>query len=338
MKVALINCISKYQVNLLIKLLLSEGYFVNIIQWYKSPSEINNDDFLVKCFSDSDIKFKIYNANIAQISALVHIIETTRPNEIYHLAKIKDNKPVDKEILDSEFSNTFIKILESVQILNLAQHTKVFASIFQAPKVHFTELFFQPIIHHYRTIHQIFITCGAFFNSNILINNRGSLSDQIAKNIYEIALGVQKRLTFSDLSKSMSLIHEKDYVKAMWLALQQRHPGDFIIDSGIKTTLRDFVRLCFNDLGVEIVFAGKGSNERAVVIDVDQAQLLSFDLDDTFLKPGTTVVLVEQHQDLIAENNEFLHELIYKEHLLKWIPTYSLPLIISDIMKSQVVK
>src|SRR5690606_11865174 len=116
---------------------------------------------------------------------------------------------------------------------------------------------------------------------------------KITRAASKIALGLQGCLYLGNLSAQRDWGHAKDYVEAMWLILQQEKPEDYVIATGITTTVRDFVRMSFAELGVEVEFSGKEEQERGVIIDLDEEKMEELGLSRDTLKLGQTIVKVD---------------------------------------------
>src|SRR5690606_6640818 len=146
---------------------------------------------------------------------------------------------------------------------------------------------------NYREAYGMYACNGILFNHESPIRGETFVTRKITRAVAKIALGLQDKMFLGNLSAQRDWGHAKDYVEAMWLILQQEKPEDFVIATGVTTTVRDFVRLSFAELGVDVEFSGRGEQEKGVIIDKDSEQLLAHGLDPDTIKLGQTVVKVD---------------------------------------------
>src|SRR5690606_13311263 len=158
----------------------------------------------------------------------------------------------------------------------------------------------------------------------------------ITRAVAKIALGLQHNMFLGNLSAQRDWGHAKDYVEAMWLILQQEHPEDFVIATGVTTTVRDFVRLSFAELGMEVEFSGRGEQEKGVIIDKDNAQLLAHGLDPNHIKLGQTVVKVDPAYYRPTEVDLLIGDASKAQMKLGWKPEYDLQRLISEMVFSDI--
>jgi GDPmannose 4,6-dehydratase len=137
-----------------------------------------------------------------------------------------------------------------------------------------------------------------------------------------------------NLSAQRDWGHAKDYIEAMWLILQQEQPEDFVIATGVTTTVRDFVRMSFAELGIEIEFSGKDENEKGVIIGVDTALVSQLGLDPSKLFLGTTVVKVDPKYFRPTEVDLLLGDPTKSKTKLGWQPKYDLQALVKDMMEA----
>src|SRR5690606_28791699 len=157
---------------------------------------------------------------------------------------------------------------------------------------------------------------------------------KITRAACKIALGLQSCLFLGNLSAQRDWGHAKDYVEAMYLILQQGKPEDYVIATGVTTTVRDFVKMSFAELGIEVEFSGKDEYERGVIIDVDQSKIGEFGLNEQNLKPGTIVVQVDEKYFRPTEVDLLLGDPTKAKTQLGWKPKYDLPALVKDMVLS----
>ena len=153
-------------------------------------------------------------------------------------------------------------------------------------------------------------------------------------NSAKYAPGKQDKLYLGNLDAQRDWGHAKDYVEAMWLMLQQEHAEDFVIATGVTTRVRDFVRMSFAELGIELEFSGKGEAERGVIIDKDEARLKELGIDSEHLKFGQTVVLVDPKYYRPTEVDLLIGDASKAKEKLGWVPKYSLEELVREMVLS----
>src|SRR5690606_37707894 len=146
---------------------------------------------------------------------------------------------------------------------------------------------------NYREAYNMYACNGILFNHESPIRGETFVTRKITRAASKIALGLQDCLYLGNLSAQRDWGHAKDYVEAMWLMLQQEKAEDYVIATGITTSVREFVRKSFEELGIEIEFAGKDENERGVIIGYDEQQVVSMGLNPERIQMGKTVVKVD---------------------------------------------
>jgi GDPmannose 4,6-dehydratase len=120
----------------------------------------------------------------------------------------------------------------------------------------------------------------------------------------------------------------------MWLMLQHHTPEDFVIATGVTTTVREFIKMAFNELGIEVEFSGKDENERGVIIDIDQQKVVELGLNAEALKFGQTVVKIDSKYFRPTEVDLLIGDATKAKEKLGWVPKYDLQALVSDMMQS----
>jgi len=187
---------------------------------------------------------------------------------------------------------------------------------------------------NYREAYGMFACNGILFNHESPLRGETFVTRKITRAACKIALGLQNCLYLGNLSAQRDWGHAKDYIEAMWLILQQDQPEDFVIATGITTTVRDFVKMSFAELGIDIEFSGKDEQEKGVIIDVDQEKIEKLGLNSNNLKLGTTVVRVDPKYFRPTEVDLLLGDPSKSKTKLGWRPKYDLPALVSDMMTS----
>jgi GDPmannose 4,6-dehydratase len=246
-----------------------------------------------------------------------------------------------------------LRILEAVRLLGLTQKTRIYQAstselygLVQAVPQSETTPFYPRspyavakmyaywITVNYREAYKMFACNGILFNHESPIRGETFVTRKITRAAAKIAMGLQNCLYLGNLSSQRDWGHAKDYVEAMWLILQQEKPEDFVIATGVTTTVREFIRMAFAELGIEIEFSGQDENEKGVIIHVDEeiAQSLGLNLDA--LKQGQTVVKVDPKYFRPTEVELLIGDPSKSNNKLGWIPKYDLQGLVKDMIQS----
>ncbi|HET8828428.1 MAG TPA: GDP-mannose 4,6-dehydratase, partial [Pelobium sp.] len=246
-----------------------------------------------------------------------------------------------------------LRILEAVRLLGLSQKTRIYQAstselygLVQAVPQSETTPFYPRspyavakmyaywITVNYREAYDMFACNGILFNHESPIRGETFVTRKITRAAAKIGMGLQSCIYLGNLSSQRDWGHAKDYIEAMWLILQQDKPEDFVIATGVTTTVREFVRMSFEELGITVEFSGKDEHEKGVIIDVDQdiAKELGLNLDA--LKLGQTVVKVDPKYFRPTEVDLLLGDPTKSKEKLGWKLKYDLPALVKDMMQS----
>jgi len=355
MKVALITGVTGQDGAYLAEFLLKKGYFVHGLKRRASSFNTDRIDHLYQDQHESNVKFKLHYGDLTDSTNLIRIIQEVQPDEIYNLAAmshVQVSFEMPEYTANADGIGT-LRLLEAVRILGLSQKTKVYQAstselygLVQAVPQSETTPFYPRspyaaakmyaywITVNYREAYNMFACNGILFNHESPLRGETFVTRKITRAATKIALGLQSCLYLGNLSAQRDWGHAKDYIEAMWLILQQEKPEDFVIATGITTTVRDFVRMSFAELGIEIEFSGKDQNEKGVIIDVDQDIVSRLDLRMENLKPGQTVVRVDEKYFRPTEVDLLLGDPTKSKTQLGWEPKYDLPLLVKDMVLS----
>lgn len=355
MKVALITGITGQDGAYLAEFLLGKGYFVHGVKRRSSLFNTNRIDHLYQDPHESHINFKLHYGDLTDSTNLIRIVQETQPDEIYNLAAMSHvhvSFEMPEYTANADGIGT-LRLLEAVRILGLAKKTKIYQAstselygLVQAVPQSETTPFYPRspyavakmyaywITVNYREAYDMFACNGILFNHESPLRGETFVTRKITRATSKIALGLQNCLYLGNLSAQRDWGHAKDYIEAMWLILQQEKPEDFVIATGITTTVRDFVKMSFAELGITIEFSGKAENEKGVIIDVDQEQALSLGLNINALKLGQTVVRVDPKYYRPTEVELLLGDPTKSKTQLGWTPKYDLPALVKDMMEA----
>jgi GDPmannose 4,6-dehydratase len=353
MKVALITGVTGQDGAYLAEFLLKKGYFVHGLKRRSSLFNTDRIDHLYQDQHENEINFKLHFGDLTDSTNLIRIIQETQPDEIYNLAAmshVQVSFEMPEYTANADGIGT-LRLLEALRILGLEKKTKIYQAstselygLVQAVPQSETTPFYPRspyavakmyaywITVNYREAYGMFACNGILFNHESPLRGETFVTRKITRAACKIALGLQKCLYLGNLSSQRDWGHAKDYVEAMWLILQQDTPEDFVIATGITTTVRDFVKMSFGLLGIEVEFSGKDQYERGVIIDVDEELVISLGLNDEYLKPGTVVVQVDEKYFRPTEVDLLLGDPTKANTKLGWIPKYDLAALVQDMV------
>jgi GDPmannose 4,6-dehydratase len=355
MKVALITGVTGQDGAYLAEFLLKKGYFVHGLKRRSSSFNTDRIDHLYQDQHEKDVNFKLHYGDLTDSTNLIRIIQETQPDEIYNLAAmshVQVSFEMPEYTANADGIGT-LRLLEAVRILGLTQKTKVYQAstselygLVQAVPQSETTPFYPRspyavakiygywITVNYREAYGMFACNGILFNHESPLRGETFVTRKITRAAAKIALGLQNCLYLGNLSAQRDWGHAKDYIEAMWLILQQEKPEDFVIATGVTTTVRDFVKMTFAELGIEVEFSGKDENEKGVIIDVDEECVKSLGLSVKNLKLGTTVVKVDPKYFRPTEVDLLLGDPTKSKTQLGWEPKYDLPALVKDMILS----
>lgn len=357
-KVALITGITGQDGAYLAEFLLKKGY---IVHGLKRRSSLFNTDRIDHLYQDPHIaqrNFILHYGDLTDSTNLIRIVQETKPDEIYNLAAqshVKVSFDTPEYTANADGIGT-LRLLEAVRLLGLSKHTKIYQAstselygkvqeIPQSEQTHFyprspyavAKMYAYWITVNYREAYQMFACNGILFNHESPIRGETFVTRKITRAVAKMVMGLQDKLFLGNLSAQRDWGHAKDYVEAMWLMLQQESPEDFVIATGRTTTVREFVKYSFEEVGVSIEFSGKDQYEKGVIIDIDEDRMNELSLDPDVLKFGQTVVEVDERYFRPTEVDILIGDATKAKKVLGWEPQYSLEQMISEMVVSDLV-
>ncbi|WP_129715309.1 GDP-mannose 4,6-dehydratase [Pedobacter sp. SYP-B3415] len=355
MKVALITGITGQDGAYLAEFLLKKGYFVHGIKRRSSLFNTDRIDHLYQDPHEKNLKVKLHYGDLTDSTNLIRIIQEVQPDEIYNLAAmshVKVSFDTPEYTANADGIGT-LRILEAVRLLGLTKKTKVYQAstselygLVQAVPQSETTPFYPRspyavakiygywITVNYREAYGMFACNGILFNHESPLRGETFVTRKITRAASKIALGLQSCLYLGNLSAQRDWGHAKDYIEAMWLILQQEKPEDYVIATGITTTVRDFVKMAFAEVGITLEFSGKDEDEKGVIIDIDQEMVAQLGLNLENLKLGTVVVRVDPAYFRPTEVDLLLGDPTKSKTQLGWTPKYDLPALVKDMMEA----
>ncbi|PYF75464.1 GDP-mannose 4,6-dehydratase [Pedobacter nutrimenti] len=355
MKVALITGVTGQDGAYLTEFLLKKGYFVHGLKRRSSLFNTDRIDHLYQDQHENGVNFKLHFGDLTDSTNLIRIIQETQPDEIYNLAAMSHvhvSFEMPEYTANADGVGT-LRLLEAIRILGMEKKTRIYQAstselygLVQAVPQSETTPFYPRspyavakmyaywITVNYREAYNIYACNGILFNHESPLRGETFVTRKITRAAAKIALGLQNCLYLGNLSAQRDWGHAKDYIEAMWLILQQDKAEDFVIATGITTAVRDFVRMSFAELGIEIEFSGKDEHEKGVIIDVDQNKIAELGLNEANLKLGTTVVKVDPKYFRPTEVDLLLGDPTKSKTQLGWQPKYDLPALVKDMVIS----
>lgn len=355
MKVALITGVTGQDGAYLAEFLLKKGYFVHGLKRRSSSFNTDRIDHLYQDQHEQDVHFKLHYGDLTDSTNLIRIIQEIQPDEIYNLAAMSHvhvSFEMPEYTANADGIGT-LRLLEAVRILGLTEKTRVYQAstselygLVQAVPQSETTPFYPRspyavakmyaywITVNYREAYNMFACNGILFNHESPLRGETFVTRKITRAAAKIALGLQKCLYLGNLSAQRDWGHAKDYIEAMWLILQQEKAEDFVIATGITTTVRDFVRMSFAELGIEVEFSGKDENEKGVIIGLDEGLLSQNGLDSGKLFLGSTIVQVDPKYFRPTEVDLLLGDPTKSKTQLGWEPKYDLAALVKDMVIS----
>ncbi|MEY4610584.1 MAG: GDP-mannose 4,6-dehydratase [Bacteroidota bacterium] len=348
-KVALITGVTGQDGAYLAELLLSKGYTVHGI---KRRSSLINTGRIDHIYEDPHVdssNFHLHYGDLSDSTNIIRIIQDVQPDEIYNLGamshvKVSFDEPEYTAQVDGIGT---LRILEAVRLLGMTHKTKIYQAstselyglvqeVPQSEKTPFyprspyavAKLYGYWITVNYREAYDMFAVNGILFNHESPLRGETFVTRKITRGVAQIALGQQNKLYLGNLDAKRDWGHAKDYVVAMWLILQQEKPEDFVIATGITTTVRDFIRMSFAEVGIELAFSGEGENEVATVVSCS---------NPLYQVPvGQEVVAVDPRYFRPTEVELLIGDPTKAKEKLGWTLEYDLPALVKDMMSSDV--
>lgn len=348
MKVALITGITGQDGAYLTELLLSKDYIVHGIKRRASLFNTDRIDHLYQDPHESKRKLILHYGDLTDSTNLIRIIQEVQPDEIYNLAAMSH---VQVSFEEPEYTANAdgigtLRILEAIRLLGLIKKTKVYQAssselygLVQAvPQSETTpfyprspyavaKLYAYWITVNYREAYNMFACNGILFNHESPLRGETFVTRKITRAAAKIALGLQDILYLGNLNSKRDWGHAKDYVEGMWRILQQEKPEDYVLATGITTSIRDFVRLAFSKVGIELEFKGANAEETAIVTACH---------GDYNIPRGTTVVKIDTRYYRPTEVDLLIGDPTKAKEKLGWTPVYTLDELAQEMVAADV--
>jgi GDPmannose 4,6-dehydratase len=344
-KRALITGITGQDGAYLADLLLSKNYEVHGIKRRSSLFNTDRIDHLYQDPHEANISFVLHYGDLTDSANIIRIIQQVQPDEIYNLgamSHVKVSFDTPEYTANADGIGT-LRILEAVRLLGLTEKTRIYQAstselyglVQEVPQRETTpfyprspyavaKLYGYWITVNYREAYNMYACNGILFNHESPLRGETFVTRKITRAAAKIAMGLQGKLFLGNLDAKRDWGHAKDYVEAMYLILQQDKPEDFVIATGITTTVRDFVRMAFAQTGITIEFKGEGIDEKGYIVSCSNP--------DYQLEEGIEVVAVDREYFRPTEVELLIGDPTKAQTQLNWKPKYDLQGLVNEMV------
>jgi GDPmannose 4,6-dehydratase len=349
MKKALITGITGQDGAYLAELLLSKGYEVHGIKRRSSLFNTQRVDHLYSDLHEKGVRFILHYGDLTDSVNIIRIISEVQPDEIYNLGAMSH---VHVSFSAPEYTANAdgigaLRILEAVRMLNMIDKCKIYQAstselyglVQEIPQRETTpfyprspyavaKLYAYWIFVNYRESYNMFAVNGILFNHESPLRGETFVTRKITRAVARIALGLQDKVFLGNLDAKRDWGHAKDYVEAMWLMLQQEVPEDYVVATGVTTSVRDFVLMAFQEVGIEVEFKGSEENEIGVIKSCKNPEYQ--------LPIGKEILSIDKRYYRPAEVELLIGDASKAERNMGWKPRYDLAAIVKEMVASDV--
>jgi GDPmannose 4,6-dehydratase len=346
-KVALITGVTGQDGAYLSEFLLKKGYKVHGL---KRRSSLFNTDRIDHLYQDPHVdnrNFFLHYGDMTDSTNLIRLIQEIQPDEIYNLAAMSH---VHVSFETPEYTGNAdglgtLRVLDAVRLLGLEKKTRIYQAstselygkVQEVPQSETTpfyprspyavaKMYAYWITVNYREAYGIYACNGILFNHESPLRGETFVTRKITRATSRIALGLQDKFYLGNLDAKRDWGHAKDYIRMMWMILQADEPEDWVIATGKTTSVRDFVRMSFAEVGIELEFKGEGVNEKAYISKCNNS--------DYQLEIGKEVLSVDPKYFRPTEVDLLIGDPSKAKNKLGWTPKISLPELVKDMMQS----
>lgn len=348
-KTALITGITGQDGAYLADFLLNKGYKVHGIKRRSSLINTQRIDHLYQDLHESNVRLQLHYGDMTDSTNLIRIVQETQPDEIYNLAAMSHVKVSfdEPEYTANADGIGTLRLLEAIRILGMEKKTRVYQAstselygLVQAVPQNETTPFYPRspyavaklyaywITVNYREAYGIYACNGILFNHESPLRGETFVTRKITRAVAAIVKGKQQKMYMGNLDAKRDWGHAKDYVEAMWSILQQEHPEDYVIATGITTTVRDFIKMAFAETGIELEFSGEGVKEIGKVKSCSNPAYQ--------LPAGQEVVAVDPEYFRPTEVDLLIGDASKAKTKLGWTPKYDLPALVREMVAKDI--
>ena len=370
MKTALITGITGQDGSYLAELLLEKGYMVHGIKRRSSLFNTARIDHLYQDPHHPEQRFKLHYGDLSDAMNLTRIIQKTKPDEIYNLGAMSHvavsfDTP---EYVGNVDGLGTLRILEAVRILGLEKKTRIYQAstselyggmpenknvkgfydesspFYPRSPYGVAKIYGFWITKNYREAYNMFACNGILFNHESPRRGETFVTRKITRAVSKIALGLQDKLYLGNLDAKRDWGHAKDYVRMMWMILQAEQAEDWVIATGVTTTVRAFVSLAFEEVGIILHFEGEGVNEVGIIESIDQEKYQSVikpnneqqKVNNKFLAIGKEVLSIDPSYFRPTEVDLLIGDPSKAKNKLGWVPEHDLASLVKDMMAGDI--
>lgn len=360
-KTALITGVTGQDGAYLAEFLLRKGYVVHGIKRRASSFNTERIDHLYEDPHVDGQRFVLHYGDMTDSLNLTKIIQEVQPDEIYNLAAmshVKVSFDTPEYTANADGIGT-LRLLEAIRLLGLTEKTRIYQAstselyglvqeVPQSEKTPFyprspyacAKLYAYWITVNYREAYGMHASNGILFNHESPVRGETFVTRKITRAAARIALGMQEQTYLGNLGSTRDWGHAKDYVEAMWLILQQPRPDDYVIATGVTTSIREFLRMTFAELGITVGFSGEGVDEVGTIAAVDAAKFTEA-VGEEYLaaierRIGSRVASVDPRYFRPTEVEALIGDATKSRTVLGWTPKYDLPALVADMVESDI--
>ena len=348
-KIALITGITGQDGAYLTEFLLNKNYIVHGLKRRTSLFNTDRIDHLYKDPHNKDCKLFLHFGDMTDSTNLVKLIKDIQPDEIYNLAAmshVRVSFDIPEYVADTDGIGT-LRLLEAIRLLKLENKTRIYQAstselygkVQEVPQTEKTpfyprspyavaKMYAYWITVNYREAYGIFASNGILFNHESPLRGETFVTRKITRAVSRIALGLQDKFYLGNLDAKRDWGHAKDYIRMMWMILQADKPEDWVIATGVTTTIRDFVKMAFLHIGVELDFRGSGVNEKAFIKSCNNEMYK--------LEIGKEVLSIDPKYFRPTEVDLLIGDPTKAKTKLGWKLEYDLPALVKDMMDSDI--
>jgi GDPmannose 4,6-dehydratase len=351
MKTALITGVTGQDGAYLSELLLEKGYKVHGVKRRSSLMNTDRIDHLYQDPHEKNVRFTLHYGDMTDSTNLIRIIQETQPDEIYNLAAmshVKVSFDTPEYTANADGIGT-LRLMEALRILGMEKKTRIYQAstselyglVQEVPQKETTpfyprspyavaKMYAYWIVVNYREAYNMYACNGILFNHESPRRGETFVTRKITRAVAAIANGLQDTLYLGNLNAQRDWGHAKDYVEAMWMILQQDKPEDFVIATGITTSVREFIKMAFKEVGIELNFSGEGVEEKATVAACNNPAYK--------LPVGKQVVAVDPEYFRPTEVELLIGDPTKAKSKLGWKPKYDLAGLVKEMVESDLSK
>ncbi len=346
-KTALITGVTGQDGAYLSEFLLKKNYIVHGIKRRASSFNTERIDHLYQDPHVDNQNFFLHYGDLTDSTNLTRIIQEVQPDEIYNLAAMSHvhvSFEMPEYTANADGIGT-LRLLEAIRFLGLENKTKIYQAstselygkVQEVPQSETTpfyprspyavaKMYAYWITVNYREAYDIFACNGILFNHESPVRGETFVTRKITRATSKIALGLQDKVYLGNLDAKRDWGHAKDYVRMMWMILQAKEPEDWVIATGKTTTVRDFVKMCFKHIGVELEFRGLGVQEKGYIKSCSSKAVQ--------IEIGKEVVAVDPKYFRPTEVDLLIGDATKAKEKLGWTPKYELQDLVTEMMES----